>query len=247
MGALPATSAKPAFRSTLVIDEVVTDRVAEEPWVIGRVRPGETVLDVGSATNRYLNKLPEGCQVYDIDLRPRRPQPGIHVVQADLQSAPFRPASFDVITCVSAIEHAGLRVYGQGPDEFGDEVAMRHMRRLLRPGGRLLLTTPFGRHKIDAWFRIYDRASFARLTRGYRLLAVEYRRREGDQYLPCRAADLADAGFDWTKVRPDGVVLAELTPQDGLPVARARFSLRVRRALGQLRHHRRTWRFSIDP
>ena len=235
------------FPSTEHFDDVVTDRVVEEPWVIGRVRPGETVLDVGSATSRYLSKLPDGCRVYAIDLRPTRPQPGVHVVRGDLLSAPFRPASFDVITCVSTIEHAGLDVYGQGPDEFGDEVAMRHMRRLLRPGGRLLLTTPFGRRKINAWFRIYDKPAFARLTRGYRLLAVEYRRRQGDEYLPCRPEDLANAGFDWTKVRSDGVVLAELTPTDGLPVARARFSLRVRRTLGQLRRRRRTWRFWGDP
>ncbi len=247
MGAFPVTSVKPTLPRATGFDAGIIDHVVEEPWEIPRICPGETVLDVGFATSPYLSRLPLDCRVLAIDVRPTRRQPGLHVIRGDLLSAPFRFGSFDVITCVSTIEHTGLDVYGQGPDEFGDEVAMRHMRRLLRPGGRLLLTAPFGRRRINAWFRIYDKPSFGRLTRGYRSLALEYRRRDGDQYLPCSAADLAEAGFDWTKVRSDGVVLAELTPVDGLPVARARFSLRVRRTLARLRRGRRIWRFWSDP
>ena len=226
---------------------VVTDRVVEEPWVLSKVRPGERVLDVGSATSLYLGKLPAGCRVYAIDLRPTRPQPGVGIVRADLFCAPFPPGSFDVITCVSTIEHVGCDVYGQGPDEFGDEVAMRHMRSLLRPGGRLLLTAPFGLRRINAWFRIYDRVSFTRLIAGYRALVVEYRRREGDRYLPCRSEEIEDAGFDWTNVRSDGVVLAELTPAGGLRWLLSRLSLRLRRSWGRLRHRRRYWRFWTEP
>ncbi|MDZ4278135.1 MAG: methyltransferase domain-containing protein, partial [Dehalococcoidia bacterium] len=204
------------------------------------------VLDVGSATSRYLREMPAGCRVYAIDLRPTPPQPGVAVVRGDLMCAPFPAASFDVITCVSTIEHIGLDVYSQGPDEFGDEVAMRYLRRLLRPGGRLLLTAPFGRRAVSAWLRVYDRASFRRLTGGFRPLSAAYYRRDGDQFIACRPDELAGAPFDFAGMRSGGVVLAELTPAGPLHLFQARLSLRLRRAWRALTHRGPFWRDHVS-
>jgi SAM-dependent methyltransferase len=165
----------------------------------------------------------------------------VAVLRGDVVCAPFRPGSFDVITCISTIEHVGLDIYGQGADEFGDEVAMRHMRRLLRPGGRVLLTFAFGRRAVFAWQRVYDQVSFRRLIGGYRLLSVAYYRRQGDRYLPCRPEALEDAGYDFPNMRSDGVVLAELTPAGGLPFLVARLLLRIRRTWRQLTHRGPFW------
>ncbi|MEX0786559.1 MAG: class I SAM-dependent methyltransferase [Dehalococcoidia bacterium] len=229
------------YPSTEHFESVATDRTVEEPWAISMVRPGERVLDVGSATSRYLQQLPPGCRVYAIDLRPTRPQPGVAVLRADLTRAPLRPASFDVITCISTIEHIGLDVYGQGPDQFGDEVAMRHMRRLLRPGGRLLLSAPYGRRNVNAWLRIYDEPALRRLTQGYRALSLQYYRRDGDQYLACERDAIASAGFDWANVRSNGVVLAELTPAASPAFLVSRLGLRIRRRLSKQLGRARFW------
>ncbi len=239
----PSTQAMTAdYPSTQHFEDVVTDRVVEEPWAVSKVRPGERVLDVGSATSRFLRELPAGCSVYAIDLRATPPQPGIAVVRGDLMRAPFALGSFDVVTCVSTIEHIGLDVYGQGPDQFGDEVAMRHLRRLLRPGGRLLLTAPFGRSAVSAWLRVYNRALFRRLTAGYRLLSVAYYRREGDRFQPSRREDLEAVGFDFASMRSGGVVLAELTPAGGLAFLLARLRLRLRRTWRRLARRGPHWR-----
>lgn len=229
------------YPSTKHFETVVTDRVIEEPWAISKVRPGERVLDVGSATSRYLQRLPAGCRVHAIDLRPTPPQPGVTILRADLIRAPFRPGAFDVMTCISTIEHVGLDVYGQGPDEFGDEVAMRHMRRLLRRGGRLLLSAPYGRRNVNAWLRVYDRAAFRRLTDGFRVLSVAYYRRDGDGYTPCAERDIARAGFDWSNVRSNGVVLAELTPASGLGFFVSRLRLRLRRLFSRQSGRSQFW------
>ncbi len=230
--------------TTRHFETVVTDRTVEEPWAVSKVRPGERVLDVGSATSRYLTELPPGCRVYAIDLRATPAQRGIGIARGDVLRAPFRPGAFDVITCISTVEHAGLDVYGQYPNEFGDELMMRHLRLLLRPGGRLLLTAPYGRRNVNAWLRVYDRASFRRLLAGYRPLAVAYCRREGEAYLPCRREEVEGAVFDFRHMRSDGVVLAELMPvPGGLSFALARASLRLRRRWRRLTHRRvRFWR-----
>jgi len=55
------------------------------------------------------------------------------VIESDLQDVDFSDEQFDVITCVSVIEHfAGVT----------DSAAMTTVARLLRPGGVLILTTP---------------------------------------------------------------------------------------------------------
>jgi SAM-dependent methyltransferase len=205
------------------------DRVVEEPWVISKVRPGERILDIGSATSRYLTKFPSDCKIYGIDIRPGPAQAGIALLRANLMFAPFRPGSFDAITCVSTIEHIGCFVYGQFVDRFGDEVAMRHMRLLLRPGGRLLLTTPFGKGAVYSWLRVYNKTTFGRLIGGFKPVSIEYFRRDGEQYLPCRREELANSGFDHEHLRSDGVVMAVLEPVGGLPFLLAKVSLRVRR------------------
>lgn len=231
------------YPSSEHFDAMVTDRVIEEPWVISKVQPGERLLDVGSSTSRYLREIAIDCQVSAIDLRPTRAQPGVAVFRGDVFSAPFRSGSFDVITCVSTIEHVGLAVYDQGLDEFGDEVAMRHMRNLLRPGGRLLLTTPFGSAIVAAWLRVYNHVTFRRLIGGYRVLSLEYYRLDGDQYVRCERDEI-DAPFDYTNMRSGGLVLAELTPADGLSFSLARLSLRLRRTWRQLTHRGPFW---VDP
>jgi SAM-dependent methyltransferase len=205
------------------------DRIVEEPWVVSKARPGERVLDIGSATSRYLVKFPSDCKIYGIDIRPGPAQPGIALMQADLMRSPFRPGTFDAITCVSTIEHIGCFVYGQYVDRFGDEVAMRYMRQLLRPGGRLLLTTPFGKGAVYSWLRVYNKTTFGRLIGGFKAVSIEYYKREGEHYLPCQRDDLANGGFDHEKLRSDGVVMAELVPVGGLPLLMARLSLRLRR------------------
>ena len=227
--------------STEHFEAVVTDRSIEEPWVVGKARVRERLLDIGSATSRYLRSLAADRDVYAIDIRPTPRQAGIAVLMADLMRAPFAPASFDVITCISTVEHVGLDVYGQGPDEFGDEVALRHMRRLLRPGGRLLLTVPYGRRVVGAWYRVYDGATFRRLTSGYKVLSKKHYRREGERYVPCRAEDVKDADFDALSVRSDGVVLAELTPGSRLSHLLPALSLRARRTWRKLTRRGPFW------
>jgi len=229
------------YPSTRHFDTVVTDRVVEEPWAVSKVRPGERLLDVGSATSRYLRELPDDCRLYAIDIRPTPAQAGVAVVVGDLLCAPFRLGSFDVITCISTIEHVGLDIYGQGPDEFGDEVAMRHLRRLLRPGGRLLVTAPFGKRTVSAWLRAYDWASFQRLIRGYRVLSTTFYRRDGDRFVPCERRDLAGAAFDFVGMRSGGVLLAELTPAGGAGFLLARLDLRLRRTWRRLTLRGRPW------
>jgi len=70
-----------------------------------------------------------GYRVYGLDLFPKR---GLEGVQADACAPlPFRDASFDVLLSMEGIEH------------FENQTGfLRECARVLKPGGRLILTTP---------------------------------------------------------------------------------------------------------
>ena len=86
------------------------------------------VLDVGGARQRGAFRRPAGARwvVADIE-RALRPDVG-----ADVQALPFRDAVFDAIKATELLEHV--------PDVAR---ALGECRRVLRPGGHLVITAPF--------------------------------------------------------------------------------------------------------
>jgi SAM-dependent methyltransferase len=196
------------------------DRSVEVPWALQRVGSARRVLDVGCSTSDHLAELTlgepaGGRRVYGLDPDAARLIGNAGILKGTIVAPPFPAGSFDLILCISTVEHIGLPIYGQHEFPHGDILAMRHMRRLLAPGGRLLLTVPFGRAQVNPWFRVYDRRGLRWLAGGFRTLsAAFYRLRpEGEgRYEPCRAADLRAAGYDFEHMRSEGVALAELTP-----------------------------------
>lgn len=110
------------------------------------VRPGESVLDVACGTgNVALRAAQTGARVVGVDLTPELFEAGralaaeaqvtIDWIQGDAEDLPFEDESFDVVTssfgCMFAPRHA---------------VTAGELARVLRPGGRLVVTawTPEG-------------------------------------------------------------------------------------------------------
>ena len=56
---------------------------------------------------------------------------------------PFPDENFDAVIAVSTIEHIGLGAYGDPFQEGADARVVKEIHRVLKPGGRLILTTPF--------------------------------------------------------------------------------------------------------
>ena len=103
-------------------------------------RAGERVLDLGCGAGQFLALLrrldaePVGVELSERALaRAAEAEPGVetHLLAPD-GSIPLVHGSVDLVWCSEVIEHVADVGY-----------LLSEVRRVLRPGGRLLLTTPF--------------------------------------------------------------------------------------------------------
>jgi SAM-dependent methyltransferase len=105
--------------------------------------PSPLVLDVGCGDGaRTLANLPEGAVGLDVsraglDLARER-VPGSRLVHGEMSRLPVRAGSVDGVTAYHAVFHV--------PREDQPTV-YREFARVLRPGGRLLMTLPGGRYE----------------------------------------------------------------------------------------------------
>ena len=87
-------------------------------------------------------------------------------VAADARELPFDKGSFDQVLLVSTLEHVGAdnALYGLSDDRPGGRLeALQEIRRVLRPGGRLLASVPVGEPADHGWFRQEDGEAWGRL------------------------------------------------------------------------------------
>ena len=141
----------------------MTERVVEIPWTLSRYAGEHRVLDVGSsnAVAPYLAYL-TGLNIpelHGVDLSPASID-GMVMTQADVRQMPYEDSSFDLITCVSTLEHIGRdnSSYGIASDleTQGDVKTLLEFQRVLKAGGQLLITVPFGIRRYYDWFKQYD-------------------------------------------------------------------------------------------
>jgi SAM-dependent methyltransferase len=151
------------------------ERVIELPWVLARLR-GDRALEVGYAFAEapYLAALLRAgfAELTGVDLA-EADVPGMTTVQADVRELPFDRGVFDLALCVSTLEHVGAdnSGYGLEAEEDGPSrlAALRELRRVLAPSGRLLITVPCGepgdygwfwQDDVRGWTRLFTRAGF---------------------------------------------------------------------------------------
>jgi len=137
------------------------------------------VLEVGYAYAEpvYLaGLLRAGVDLVGVDLADRDVE-GMECLTADVRSLPLPDASVDQALLVSTLEHVGADNSGYGlaaEDDPGSGVdALKELGRVVRPGGRLLVTVPLGEPGDHGWFRLDDVAGWTSLFTGAGLFVEE--------------------------------------------------------------------------
>jgi glycosyltransferase involved in cell wall biosynthesis/SAM-dependent methyltransferase len=158
-----------------------TERVVEIPWALSRYQGGARVLDLGYAfaSGVYLSALLDlGIpSLHGLD-RATLSVPFMRRVQGDMRWLPYRDASFDLVLCLSTLEHAGLdnTRYGapyEEKDLGGQARALEEIARVLDANGRAIVTIPFGRREDRGWLFQHDAESWGELIRFSPLAVTE--------------------------------------------------------------------------
>lgn len=211
------------------------ERPIEIPWVLARYRGEPNVLDVGYAFAEPAWLAAVGGlgaeRLVGVDLA-RAEVPGLEPVQADLRALPFRDREFDVVFCVSTIEHVGRdnERYGLADEPGGMEQALRQLGRV---GRRLLITVPTGEPGEHGWFVQLDPDRWLDLFRSTGFVVFEHEVYELGEEGWRAAPDFRPGGVRYGDRGPgaSAVLCAELHPRTAGAVLRGRLR-RLRRRGG---------------
>lgn len=149
----------------------VDERCIEYPWLLAHLHDGlEVLLDAGSTLNHSFilnHPVLQRKVMHILTLAPEENcfwQKGISYLFHDLRDIPVRDAYYDTIACLSTLEHVGCdnTAYTrrdihreQNPEDFA--LAVHELRRVLKPGGALFFTVPFGVYRNFGMFQQFDR------------------------------------------------------------------------------------------
>jgi SAM-dependent methyltransferase len=188
------------------------ERIIEYPWLMSRLPAGAgTLLDAGSVLNfAWLIDHPKvrDKQLHICTLAPERQcfwRRRVSYLFDDLRRLPYRDNWFDWVVCISTIEHVGMdntQLYtsDQARRENRPEdalLAMREMRRVLKPGGTLLLTAPYGHATSHGWLQVFDARGIETLTKAFAPSGVKatYFRYDAKGWKNSNAAETAEATY----------------------------------------------------
>lgn len=149
------------------------ERCIEIPWIFSRFpATAGAILDAGCAYLKFdsiRRRLEPACSVTLLTLDKRDmafpvAAKVVHRLEADMRNVPLERQTFDAITCVSTLEHVGMdntQLY-TADDSYreqsdGDYLkAMTELAGLLKPGGDLFVTVPYGARMNHGWLQVFD-------------------------------------------------------------------------------------------
>jgi len=141
---------------------VNTEREVEIPFVLDNMpEPPAKLLDVSCSYSTFVTEMDKlGFDSWGIDILDYG-TPYDKFIKADARKIPFAAKSFDVVTCISALEHYGLVETPYHSDIVYDPeaapTAMEEMARVVKDDGIVILTLPFGYAEGEwlKWVKFY--------------------------------------------------------------------------------------------
>jgi SAM-dependent methyltransferase len=156
------------------------ERLVEYCWIFSQL-PQEKIklLDAGSTFNHdfIINNLDfSKIELSILTYAPEYPnfnEKRISYIYADLRDIPLKDESYDVIISQSTIEHIDMdnSMYGYDIQHHKEEKAKSYeylkavaeMFRVLKQGGKLLLTFPYGKFENHGFFQQFDEEMLNRI------------------------------------------------------------------------------------
>ena len=157
-----------------------SDRFIEYPWLLENIDiTSGRLLDIGSTIGDQLyDTLPKTVEINCLNLNSKKfKNKQIKFKQGDIRKADYPDNYFDLIACVSTLEHIGVAGrYGSDDQPEGDLRAMGEIKRILKPGGILLATVPYGDKDILPINKLYNKTRIDDLFSGLGIISQEFKK-----------------------------------------------------------------------
>jgi len=157
-------------------------RLVEIPWVISQLKKGSLkILDAGSSLNNEVVVTSPGLSEKNLTIITLAPEGvcfwenGISYIFGDIRNLDLRDETFDSIICISTIEHVGMdnsmydkrNPYAIPSSQKDFLIAIKELKRVLKTGGALFCTFPFGKYENHGWFQQFDSKLTDTLIEGF--------------------------------------------------------------------------------
>jgi len=159
----------------------IDERVVEYPWLFSRIiNSNQEILDAGSTFNFDFIVSHKKIKENNLTIYTFAPEFKSHnsehisYVYGDLRNLPFKNELFDIVVSHSTIEHIDMdnSLYGYdlpynrnvNDKSYEYIIAVKEMIRVLRKGGNLLLTFPYGKFENHGFFQQFDEEMLSRIT-----------------------------------------------------------------------------------
>lgn len=160
----------------------IDERIVEYPWLLSRIpeEPGR-LLDAGSALNFETLIAHPKLADKKMTIINLNPEPNcfwkrsVSYAFEDIRALPFLFDTFDLVTCISTLEHVGMdntskytndSAYNEmRPDDYLSAIA--ELRRVLKPRGTLYLTVPFGTYGNFGFFQQFNSVMLERVRNAF--------------------------------------------------------------------------------
>lgn len=170
-----------SFKLSDNFGEGLDERIIEYPWIFANLKEmeGTQILDAGSTFNFDFILKQEILTKNKVTIATYAPESpnfnhlGISYVYTDLRQTPFKDEFFATIVSHSTIEHIDMdnSIYGYDITHVEEEKksyeylsAIKEYLRILKPGGQLLITFPFGKFENHGFFQQFDSEMLEKIT-----------------------------------------------------------------------------------
>jgi SAM-dependent methyltransferase len=145
-------------------------------------------IDVGSSA-KTIGIISQFVPTTMVDIRPiDLPLEGLSFVKGSILDLPFEDNSVESISSICVVEHIGLGRYGDPLDAFGSEKAINELKRVIKPGGHLIISVPVEDKNVIHFNanRSFTRNFFLSFFTDFELIEEKYQYKRGfyENYMP---------------------------------------------------------------
>ncbi len=160
----------------------IDERAVEYLWAFSRLESEhQNIFDAGSALNFPFILNSRALQHRGITLCTLAPEHShykdarVSYIYDDLRNLMLRDNWFDAITCISTLEHVGMDntlLYTNDDQHKASSntdymKVVKELRRILKPGGKLLITVPYGKYENHGWLQQFDNKMIDDVVRAF--------------------------------------------------------------------------------